>query len=401
MDDQKAAANSVLIVDDNPKNLQVLGKFLQNEQYELEFAINGSAALEWLAIKPFDLILLDINMPGMDGFEVCRKIRSDHKLDKMPVIFLTAETFRESVLKGFELGAQDYITKPFDSRELIMRVKTHLSIKNQMEQLENLNQSLEKKVLERTAELNKAKEKAEESDRLKSAFLINISHEIRTPLNGIFGFLQLLDMVDFDEARKKDFSSMVYSSGQRLLNTINDIIELSTIEAGKSILSFSEVNIVEVMQFHYEVFQPQAKEKLLELIIGEQITGPSAIVQTDRPKLDSIMSNLLKNAVLFTSRGGIEFGNYLDKDTIVFYVKDSGIGIPSNRMEAIFDRFVQADLSLSRGHEGSGIGLSIAKAYVEALDGKIWVQSEVDQGSTFFFSIPYLPASNFKAGLIQ
>ena len=389
MDDHTTVTNRILIVDDNPKNLQVLGKFLQNEQYELEFAINGSAALEWLEIKPFDLILLDINMPGIDGFEVCKKIRSDHKMDKMPVIFLTAETFRESVLKGFEIGAQDYITKPFDSRELIMRVKTHLSIKNQMEQLENLNQSLEVKVLERTAELNKAKEKAEESDRLKSAFLINISHEIRTPLNGIFGFLQLLDKVDLDEARKKDFSTMVHSSGQRLLNTINDIIELSTIEAEKSILSFSEVNIMEVMQFHYEFFMPQAEEKLLELIIAEQITGTSAIVQTDKLKLDRIITNLLKNAILFTSQGTIEFGNYLDNDTIVFYVKDSGIGIPSNRIEAVFDRFVQADLSLSRGHEGAGIGLSIAKAYVEALKGNIWVQSVVDQGSTFFFSIPH------------
>jgi len=389
MDDHTTVTNRILIVDDNPKNLQVLGKFLQNDQYELEFAINGSAALEWLEIKPFDLILLDINMPGMDGFEVCKKIRSDHKMDKMPVIFLTAETFRESVLKGFEIGAQDYITKPFDSRELIMRVKTHLSIKNQMEQLENLNQSLEVKVLERTAELNKAKEKAEESDRLKSAFLINISHEIRTPLNGIFGFLQLLDKVDLDEARKKDFSTMVHSSGQRLLNTINDIIELSTIEAEKSILSFSEVNIMEVMQFHYEFFMPQAEEKLLELIIAEQITGTSAIVQTDKLKLDRIITNLLKNAILFTSQGTIEFGNYLDNDTIVFYVKDSGIGIPSNRIEAVFDRFVQADLSLSRGHEGAGIGLSIAKAYVEALKGNIWVQSVVDQGSTFFFSIPH------------
>jgi len=391
MDDHKAASNSILIVDDNPKNLQVLGKFLQNEKYELEFAINGSAALEWLEIKPFDLILLDINMPGIDGFEVCRKIRSNHKLDKMPVIFLTAETFRESVLKGFEIGAQDYITKPFDSRELIMRVKTHISIKNQMEQLENLNQSLEEKVLERTSELNKAKEKAEESDRLKTAFLVNISHEIRTPLNGILGFFKLLDKTDLDESRKRDYTSMVHASGQRLLTTINDIIELSTIETGELEVTFSEANLVEVMQFHYEFFKPQTEENLLKLTISEQITGPSAIVQTDRSKLDRIITNLLKNAITFTSQGSIDFGNYREKDSIVFYVKDSGIGIPSDRLEAIFERFVQADLSLSRGHEGSGIGLAIAKAYVEALDGKIWVQSEVGLGSTFFFSIPYLP----------
>ena len=124
--------HSILIVDDNPKNLQILGKFLQNEQYDIEFAINGETALEWLEIKLFDLILLDINMPGLDGFEVCKKIRCNHKLDKMPIIFLTAETSRESVLQGFEIGAQDYITKPFDSRELIMRVKTHISLKTKI-----------------------------------------------------------------------------------------------------------------------------------------------------------------------------------------------------------------------------------------------------------------------------
>jgi signal transduction histidine kinase len=396
MDFPKAKVNSVLIVDDNPKNLQVLGKILQNEQYELEFAINGSAALEWLEIKQFDLVLLDINMPGMDGFEVCKKIRSDHRMDKMPVIFLTAETDRDSVLKGFELGAQDYITKPFDSRELIMRVKTHLSVKNQMEQLEQLNLSLEEKVLERTNELNKAKIKAEESDRLKTAFLMNISHEVKTPMNGILGFLTLLEGSDADLTRMQEFATMINASGQRLLNTFNDIIEISRIESGDFTISPSLVNIEDVMQSHFHNFKPLADAKQLNLKLTEKVTRNMALVRTDRDKLDRIITNLINNALTFTSKGSIELGNYPDNNTIVFYVKDSGIGIPEPQFETIFERFVQADLSLSRKHEGSGIGLSIAKAYVEALEGKIWVQSEVGIGSTFFFSIPYIPFKEHK-----
>ena len=177
----------ILIVDDNPQNLQVLGKQLQGENYEIEFAINGPAALDWLSIKKFDLILLDINMPGMSGFDVCREIRLHSEMNNIPIIFLSADTDRDSILRGFELGAQDYITKPFDSRELIVRVKTHLALKNSLEKLEQLNITLEEKVLERTIQLKEANEKLEkfnlkllDLDKAKSEFLGLISHEIRT-----------------------------------------------------------------------------------------------------------------------------------------------------------------------------------------------------------------------------
>ena len=190
---------AILIVDDNPHNIQVLGKLLQENRYEIEFATNGEAALEWLNTRQFDLILLDINMPGMNGFEVCRKIRSNPDMNNVPVIFLSADTERESILKGFELGAQDYITKPFDSRELLVRVRTHLVLKDSLEKLEKLNRSLEEKVTERTHQLKEANVNLEalnlkllDLDKAKSDFLNLISHEIRTPLNGIIGPLELL-----------------------------------------------------------------------------------------------------------------------------------------------------------------------------------------------------------------
>jgi DNA-binding response OmpR family regulator len=136
----------ILLVDDNPQNLQVLGKLLQEEKFEIEFAVNGEATLEWLKIKQFDLILLDLNMPGMNGFEVCKLIRSDNEMCEIPIIFLSAESERESILKGFEVGAQDYVTKPFDSRELLARVKTQLDLKLKTEKLEKVNEWLGKKI---------------------------------------------------------------------------------------------------------------------------------------------------------------------------------------------------------------------------------------------------------------
>lgn len=236
-----------------------------------------------------------------------------------------------------------------------------------------------------------AKEKAEESDRLQSAFLANMSHEIRTPMNGILGFLSLLNEPDLEETSKKEYIEIVNKSGERLLNTINDIIEISKIEAGESKVTYSEVNIMDVMQFHQDFFRMQTDKKGLRLIIEKQVTGSAALVCTDRTKLDSILGNLIKNAIKFTKYGVIELGNYIEKDSLVFYVKDTGEGISSDRMEAIFERFVQANLNLNRAYEGSGLGLSIAKAYINALGGTIRVQSEVGKGSTFIFSIPYKP----------
>ncbi len=179
----------ILLVDDNPHNLQVLGKLLQEEKYKTEFAINGESALEWLKIRQFDLILLDLNMPGMNGFEVCKKIRSEKGINEVPIIFLSAESERESILKGFEVGAQDYVTKPFDTRELLARVKTQLDLKSKTEKLEKINEWLGKKIenwlkvsLNKTDwnETNDLNTKMIEFDKNQSFMLKDIYLEVRT-----------------------------------------------------------------------------------------------------------------------------------------------------------------------------------------------------------------------------
>jgi len=377
----------ILIVDDNPQNLQVLGKLLKEMNYNIEFATNGKAALEWLENKRFDILLLDINMPEMNGFEVCKIIRSNPAHNHLSIIFLTADTDRESILKGFDYGAQDYITKPFDSRELLARIHTHLSLKQSIDSLEELNQTLEQKVIERTRELTTSKEKAEEGERLKTAFLQNLSHEIRTPMNGILGFAQLLRDRVINPDTFIDYVDIIIKSGERMMSIINDLVEISKIEAGQITIQPHEFNINMVLETLVLSFSDQAKEKGLKLILGNK-ANTDDVMYSDREVMVQVMSNLIKNALKFTNEGMVSIGYEKTNGLHRFSVKDTGIGIEPGKQELIFERFIQGDSSISRGYEGAGLGLSIAKAYVEALKGTIGLESEVGKGSVFTITIP-------------
>ncbi len=249
-----------------------------------------------------------------------------------------------------------------------------------------------KERIRRENELIAAKEKAEESDRLKSAFLANMSHEIRTPINGILGFINLLQTSDISEEQHQLYHYYIKASSERLVNTINDIIEISKIESGQMLLNFSEMDVHELMMLLHATFQTEVQKKGLSFVLANEGAGP-LMINTDKNKLESILSNLIKNAIKFTTEGYIKTGYELSGKTLTFWVKDTGRGIARERFNAIFERFVQADLVISRPYEGSGLGLSIAKAYANMLNGKLWVDSEINKGSTFYFSMPYNPVS--------
>jgi PAS domain S-box-containing protein len=246
-----------------------------------------------------------------------------------------------------------------------------------------------KERLAKEEKLIEAKEKAEESNRLKTAFLQNMSHEIRTPMNAILGFLTLLKEPDLKGEAKNDYIEVVEQSGQRLLKTINDIIEISKIEAGQTELVYSDVDIAGVLKYHHDLFKPACNKRGLTLEVVAQLPPDMPKIRTDHHKLDGILTNLINNAIKFTQTGGIELSVKKEHNTLIFCVKDTGTGIPANRTVAIFDRFVQADISNTRPYEGSGLGLSIARAYTELLHGRIWVESDVGKGSAFYFTIPY------------
>jgi PAS domain S-box-containing protein len=242
-------------------------------------------------------------------------------------------------------------------------------------------------------ELIKAKEHAEESDRLKSAFLANMSHEIRTPMNGMLGFADLLKKPNLDSNKQNEYIKIIEKSGARLLNIINDIVDISKIEAGLMNIDIQESNINEQIEYIFTFFKPEVESKGMQLSYSNTLQSNEAIIRTDREKVFAILTNLVKNAIKYTREGSIDFGYYLEATLqgkyLHFYVKDTGIGIPENRQEAIFERFIQADITDKMALHGAGLGLSISKAYVEMLGGNIWVESEFGKGSIFHFTLPY------------
>jgi PAS domain S-box-containing protein len=242
-------------------------------------------------------------------------------------------------------------------------------------------------------ELLKAKIRAEESDRLKSAFLANMSHEIRTPMNGILGFTGLLKEPKLTGDEQQEYIAIIEKSGIRMLNIINDIISISKVEAGQVEISITRTNIKEQLEYIYTFFKPEATQKGIQLINRNALQASESIIETDREKLYAVLTNLVKNAIKFTAGGTIVLGCETKDRNFQFFVSDTGPGILADQKELIFERFRQGSELLTRNYEGAGLGLSISKAFVEMLGGKIWVESEVGKGSVFYFTIPYHPLS--------
>lgn len=236
-------------------------------------------------------------------------------------------------------------------------------------------------------ELLIAKEKAEESNRLKSAFLANVSHEIRTPMNGILGFADLLRDSDLSVESQKDYIEVIERNGRRMLSIINDLISISRIEAGQVELCFENININSTLTEQLSFFKLEAESKGLELVYNE-IEDKTLELNTDSVRLNQVLCNLLNNAIKYTKSGKVEFGCCVENGFCRFYVNDTGMGIEENLHEKVFDRFRQGELSRTKKFQGVGLGLSISKAYVEKLGGSIWVDSIPGKGSTFYFSIP-------------
>jgi len=247
-------------------------------------------------------------------------------------------------------------------------------------------------------ELLRAKERAEESNKLKSAFLANLSHEIRTPMNGVLGFSRLLQDSDLTSDMRHSYLSVIEKSGERMLNIINDLVDISKIESGQMVLSLSNVNLNELFRELYTIFKPLVDEKGMQLLIENKLPENMITVKTDRSKIFAILSNLIKNAIKFTSKGCIWYGCRVTDSFFEFWVKDEGVGIPKDRIKSIFDRFVQADIRDEKVYEGAGLGLTISKAFVGMLGGQIWVQSQENKGSQFYFTLPLKADFESKKG---
>ena len=292
------------------------------------------------------------------------------------------------LIKGIAIGETNtYESHGVLSDKIVEIIHTGMLYKGKKAILEIFQDITERKMKEQ--QLIKAMEKAEESDRLKSAFLTNMSHEIRTPMNGILGFAELLKDPNISSDDQQDFIQTIQISGARMLSTINSIVDVAKIESGLVKVEIKETNINEKIEFTYKFFKPEAEIKGLQFLVKTRLPSKEAIIETDNEKVYGILTNLVKNAIKFTYEGSIEFGYEKKGEFLEFFVKDTGIGIPKKQFQLIFERFRQGSESHNRGYEGSGLGLTIAKTYVEMLGGEIWVESEVGKGSTFYFTIPY------------
>ncbi|WP_211316257.1 ATP-binding protein [Flavobacterium faecale] len=240
-------------------------------------------------------------------------------------------------------------------------------------------------------ELQASKEKAIESDQLKSAFLANMSHEIRTPMNSIIGFSNLLKDPNISTKKHNKYITFIEKSSLRMLNIIDDIINISKIETGTMELTLEETNINELIEYYHSQLCTEVENKDIVVTYKNQLPHDDAYIITDQNKLYAVVRNIVTNAIKHTSVGSIEIGYTIEDAMIQFYVKDTGTGIPQNRQEAIFDRFVQADIINKMAVQGAGLGLSISKAYIKMLEGKIWLTSEIDKGTTFYFTIKHSP----------
>lgn len=400
MIDNSLKKANILIVDDQEANVDVLEGFLEMQGYQnIRTTSDPRQVIALFGSFEPDIILLDLSMPFLNGFEVMDLLKQENQVNSfLPILVLTADITSETKIRALSSGASDFLTKPFDLLEVGLRINNLLYSRYLQQQLQNQNAILDQKVNERTfelvqknIELNIAKEKAEASDRLKTSFINNISHEIRTPLNGILGFSQILLDPDLDEEEKNRYMHILNESSDRLINTVTNFLEIAMISSGNLEADKKEFIPETVISDVARNFRSQCEAKDLKLQISIPRAGVDSRIYSDRNLLYKILKHLMDNAIKFTFSGTITLGYDQKGNEFIFYVKDTGKGISEEGKTLIFKRFMQEDNSYTRCYEGCGLGLSITRSLVELLGGKIWVESEIERGSAFFFSIPDQP----------
>ncbi len=358
----------ILVVDDKPENLDVLIEYLNYFGFAIFVARNGEEAIKFAEKLIPDIILLDVLMPGINGFDTCTRLKNNEKTKEIPVIFMTALSDTVNKVKGFKAGGVDYVTKPLQHEEVLARIQTHLTIRHQQQKLETQNQELFK--------LNQE----------KNEFLGIVSHDMKNPLNNILGFAELLKNSAQD--KDKNWVLLIEESCKRMLELITELLDINKLESNQINLSLQENELHRLVYESVYRHHQQAKAKKIQLLF--ELTEEEFNVYGDRRAITQIIDNLISNAIKYSPPDkNVNIRLSQDQNIVRCEIQDEGQGITEEDQQKLFMKFAKLSATPTGGENSTGLGLSIVKKLVEAMNGKVWAESEgEDRGSTFIVELP-------------
>jgi signal transduction histidine kinase len=360
----------VLIVDDVPKNLQVVGTMLRTAGYAVMPATSGPRALEGVRVQLPDLILLDLMMPEMDGLEVCRRLKADPLTQEIPIMFLTASNEMEHLVQGFEAGAVDYVTKPFNAPELLARVRTHLELKQARD------------VIHRNSlELRRLNEE-------KNEFMGIAAHDLRNPLGAVKGYAEMiLEDQDLPRQALEDSARRIRDAAGRMVEMVQNLLDANRIERGEMKLNLAPANLYPLLSAVVEAQRPRATAKQQTIHLPDQ--PAVAMAPVDSNLMVQVLENLVSNAVKYSPSGKNIFTRLKQDERVVrVEVQDEGPGLSEEDQKRLFRKYVRLSAKPTAGEHSTGLGLSIVKKMVEAMNGQVWCESEFGRGATFIVALP-------------
>lgn len=365
---------TVLIVDDNPNNIKIVALILRSLKYKIVIATNGEQAIEMVEQTRPDIILLDVMMPKIDGFETCRIIKKDPKNENIPVIFITALNDTESLVEGFKAGGVDYITKPFNKEELISRVKTHLDLKQTQDALRQTTQHL--------TELN----------ALKDKMFSVIGHDLRSPLSSVKMTLEFLSLMTEDNPELAENINIMQKTTDEVFGLLENLLGWAKSQSGNLFVEPESVSLNEIVNSIYLLNKGNLNLKKIQFVYDKE---KDHSVFADMNTLKTVFRNLVSNAIKFTpEEGEISINTKKSDNQILIEIKDSGVGIPAENIPKLFDKSQHVTTYGTNRESGSGLGLVLCHDYVVKNKGKIWVESTVGEGTSFFVQLPAATETN-------